>query len=277
MIRGRTLGPTCTFTPCSRGGSGAANTRRGPGCLRKQNWRANSAAGLTPPRGRSGHSNARGWPGGCSDEDTYRTDRMLIQASHDAPSRLRPPRHIRPRPFVSPACPPCTRADRDHQQDVVFADAAHAADSAGSGSLGCWAGWRGSAVVRCGPGRRPGAARRAAGKGRPSDGPRPADSAGGIWPRRRITAGQDSRNRIPPRGGPAGPGSSPSPWLICDARRLIMRLPPVDVEAVAALSRDHGAGTAGVPAVRAAGGPDGFVYVGEPVAGGSLHCGRRPG
>jgi len=88
MIRGRTLRPTCTFTPCSRGGSGAANTRRGPSCLRKQNWRTNSAAGLTPPRGRSGHSNATGWPGGFSEKGTYRPDPMLIRASHDAPSRL---------------------------------------------------------------------------------------------------------------------------------------------------------------------------------------------
>ena len=95
MIRGRPLGPTCTFTPCSRGGSGAANTRRGPSCLRKQNWRTNSAADPTPPRGRSGHSNATGWPGRLPEEGTYRPDRMLIQASHGAPSR--------PRPHATPA------------------------------------------------------------------------------------------------------------------------------------------------------------------------------
>jgi hypothetical protein len=68
MIRGRPLGPTRTFTPCSRGGSGAANTRRGPGCLRKRNWRTNSAAGPTPRPGRSGHCNATGWPGGFSEK-----------------------------------------------------------------------------------------------------------------------------------------------------------------------------------------------------------------
>ena len=90
MIRGRTLRPTRSFTPCSRGGSGAANTRRGPACLRKQNWRGNSAAGPTPRPGRYGHSSATGWPGGFSEEGTYRPDRMLIQASHDPPSRLRP-------------------------------------------------------------------------------------------------------------------------------------------------------------------------------------------
>jgi hypothetical protein len=103
MIRGRTLGPTSTFTPCSRGGSGAASTRRGPSCLRKQNWRTNSAAGLTPPRGRCGHSNATGWPGEFSEEGTYRPDRMLIQASHDAPSRLRPQDTSTRRLFASPA------------------------------------------------------------------------------------------------------------------------------------------------------------------------------
>jgi hypothetical protein len=104
MIRGRTLGPTRTFTPCSRGGSGAANTRRGPGCLRKQNWRTNSAAGPTPRPGRCGHSSATGWPGGFSEEGTYRPDRMLIRASDDAPSRLRPQGASAPPPFVSPAC-----------------------------------------------------------------------------------------------------------------------------------------------------------------------------
>ena len=103
MIRGGTLRPTRTFTPCSRGGSGAANTRRGPGCLRKQNWRTNSAAGPTSRPGRSGHSNATGWPGGFSEEGTYRPDRMLIQASHDAPSRLRPQDTSAPPPFASPA------------------------------------------------------------------------------------------------------------------------------------------------------------------------------
>ena len=77
----RTPGPTGTFTPCSRGGSGAVNTRRRPGCLRKQNRRTNSAAGPTPPRGRSGHFNATGWPGRFSEEGTYRPARMLIQAS----------------------------------------------------------------------------------------------------------------------------------------------------------------------------------------------------
>jgi hypothetical protein len=104
MIRGRALRPTRTFTPCSRGGSGAANTRRGPGCLRKQNWRTNSAAGPTPRPGRSGHSSATGWPGGFSEEGTYRPDRMLIRASDDAPSRLRPQGASAPPPFVSPAC-----------------------------------------------------------------------------------------------------------------------------------------------------------------------------
>jgi hypothetical protein len=74
----------------------------------EQNWRTNSAAGLTPPRGRCGHSNATGWPGEFSEEGTYRPDRMLIQASHDAPSRLRPHVTSAP-PFLSPACPPYTR------------------------------------------------------------------------------------------------------------------------------------------------------------------------
>lgn len=37
------------------------------------------------------------------------------------------------------------------------------------------------------------------------------------------------------------------PWLICDARHLIMCLPPVDVEAVAALSPDHGGWDGGRP------------------------------
>jgi hypothetical protein len=104
MIRGRTLRPTRTFTPCSRGGSGAANTRRGPGCLRLQNWRTNSAAGPTLRPGRSGHSNETGWPGGFSEGGTYRLDRMLIPASHDAPSRLRPQPTSAPPPFVSPVC-----------------------------------------------------------------------------------------------------------------------------------------------------------------------------
>lgn len=103
MIRGGTLRPTRTFTPCSRGGSGAANTLRGPGYLRKQNWRTNSAAGPTSRPGRSGHSNATGWPGGFSEEGTYRPDRMLIQASHDALSRLRPQDTSAPPPFASPA------------------------------------------------------------------------------------------------------------------------------------------------------------------------------
>src|SRR5690348_6693319 len=83
MIRGRTPRATRTFIPCSRGGSGPANTRRGPSCLRRQNWRTNSAAGPTSPPGRSGHSSATGWPGGFSEEGTYRPDRTLIQASHD--------------------------------------------------------------------------------------------------------------------------------------------------------------------------------------------------
>jgi hypothetical protein len=72
--------------------------------LRKQNWRTNSAAGPTPRPGRSGHSNATGWPGGFSEEGTYRPDRMLIQASHDAPSRLGPHAISAPPPFVSPVC-----------------------------------------------------------------------------------------------------------------------------------------------------------------------------
>ena len=103
MIRDRTLGPACTFTPCSRGGSGAANTRREPGCLRKQNWPVNSAAGPAPPRGRCGHSSATGWPGRFSEEGTYRPARMLIQASHDAPSRLRRTPHPRRRLHLRPA------------------------------------------------------------------------------------------------------------------------------------------------------------------------------
>ena len=109
MIRGRTLRPTCTFTPCSRGGSGAANTPRGPGCLRKQNWPVNSAASPTPPRGRSGHSNATDWPGRFSEEGTCRPDRMLIQASNDASSRLHPHAASAPPPSASRACPPYTR------------------------------------------------------------------------------------------------------------------------------------------------------------------------
>src|SRR6266496_1522312 len=58
MIRGGTLTlrPTRTFTPCSRGGSGSANIRRGPDCLRKQSWRTNSAAGPTPTPGTLGVS-----------------------------------------------------------------------------------------------------------------------------------------------------------------------------------------------------------------------------
>ena len=130
MIRGRTPGATCTFTPCSRGGSGAANTRRGPSCLRKQNWRTNSAAGATPPPGRSGHSNATGWPGGFSKEGTYRQGRMLIQASHDAPSRFCPQATSAPPPFVSPTLPPYSRVDKDGQQDVGSRTSAHAAPSA---------------------------------------------------------------------------------------------------------------------------------------------------
>jgi hypothetical protein len=122
MIRGRTLGPTRTFTPCSRGGSGAANTRRGPSCRRKQNWRTNSAAGPTPPPGRSGRSNATGWPGGFSEEGTYRPDRMLIQASHDAPSRLCPQATSGPAAVCISGLPPYSRVDRDHQRDVGFAD-----------------------------------------------------------------------------------------------------------------------------------------------------------
>jgi hypothetical protein len=122
MIRGRTLGPTSTFTPCSRGGSGAANTRRGPSCLRRQNWRTNSAAGLTPPRGHSGHSNATGWPGGFPEKGTYRPDPMFVKASHDAPSRL-----LRPPPFVISGLPPYSRVDRNHQQDVGSRTSASAA------------------------------------------------------------------------------------------------------------------------------------------------------
>jgi hypothetical protein len=119
MIRDRTLGPPCTFIPCSRGGSEAANTRLGPSCPRKQNWRTNSAAGPAPPRGRSGHSNATGWPGEFSEKGTYRPDRMLTKASHHAPSRLlRPAAASAPPPFASPACRPYTRADRNHQRDA---------------------------------------------------------------------------------------------------------------------------------------------------------------
>jgi hypothetical protein len=122
MIRGRALGPGCTFTPCSRDGSRAANTRRGPGCLRKRNWPMNSAAGPAPPRGRSGRSNAADWPGRSPEEGTYRPAQMLIQASRDAPSRLYPHAASAPPRSASPACPPYTRVNRDHQQDVVFAD-----------------------------------------------------------------------------------------------------------------------------------------------------------
>src|ERR1051325_10712174 len=46
--------------------------------------------GPAPPRGRSGHFTATGWPGRSSEEGTYRPGRMLIQASHDALSRLHP-------------------------------------------------------------------------------------------------------------------------------------------------------------------------------------------
>jgi hypothetical protein len=167
MIRGRTLGPTSTFTPCSRGGSGAASTRRGPSCLRKQNWRTNSAAGLTPPRGRCGHSNATGWPGEFSEEGTYRPDRMLIQASHDAPSRLRlhvtsaPPLYLRPalrtrgegpsavgcRPGWRPGVPrraqqsagdrpPCRQARAARQSPGSVADRAAAPGSPGAAIAG---------------------------------------------------------------------------------------------------------------------------------------------
>ena len=127
MTRGSTLRPTRIFTPCSHGGSGAANTRLGPSCLRKQNWRTNSAAGATPPPRRSGHSNATGWPGGSSKEDTYRQDRMLIQASHDAPSRFCPQATSAPRPFVSPTLPTYSRVDKDDQQDVGSRTSARAA------------------------------------------------------------------------------------------------------------------------------------------------------
>jgi len=120
MIQGSTPGPTGTFTRCSRGGSGTANTRRGPSYLRKQNWRTNSAAGPTPPRGRSGHSSATGWPGRSSEEGTYRPARMLIQASHDAPSGLRPQATSAPPGFIS-GVPPYPRVDRNHQQDLGFA------------------------------------------------------------------------------------------------------------------------------------------------------------
>jgi len=123
MIRDRTGGPGCTFTPCSRGGSGAANTRRGPCCRRKQNWRTNSAAGPAPPRGRSGHFTATGWPGRSSEEGTCRPGRMLIQASHDGPSRLCPDAASAPPPSASPARPPYMRVGRDHGAALVRAGA----------------------------------------------------------------------------------------------------------------------------------------------------------
>ena len=126
----RSPGPIGTFTPCSRGGSGAANTRRGPGCLQKQNWPVNSAAGPALPRGRSGHSTATGWPGRSSEKGTYRPAPMLIHASHDAPSRLHSHASVPPSAF--PACLPYTRVNRDHQQDVVFADV-RTCRAAGSG------------------------------------------------------------------------------------------------------------------------------------------------
>jgi len=45
---------------------------------------------------------------------------MLIQASHDAPSRLRPQDTSAPPPLHLRL--PYPRAGRDHQQDVDFAD-----------------------------------------------------------------------------------------------------------------------------------------------------------
>ena len=123
MIRARTLRPTRTSTPCSRGGSRAASTRREPSCPRKQNWQTNSAASPTPPPGRCGHSNATGWPGGFSDEGTYRPDRMLIQASHDAPSRrLRPPATSAPAAVCISGLPPHSRADRNISRMQVSRD-----------------------------------------------------------------------------------------------------------------------------------------------------------
>jgi len=113
MIRARTLRPTRTSTPCSRGGSRAASTRREPSCPRKQNWQTNSAASPTPPPGRCGHSNATGWPGGFSDEGTYRPDRMLI----------RPGRRLHLRPASALAGRP------EHQQDAGFAGRPHNAAS----------------------------------------------------------------------------------------------------------------------------------------------------
>ena len=125
MIRGRTFGPTCTFTPCSRSGSGAANTRRGPGCLRKQNWRTNSAAGPALPRGRFGHSSATGWPGRSSEQGMYRPARMLIHASRDGTVPPPPARRIRAAAVCISGRPPYTRVNRDHQQDLGSRTSAH--------------------------------------------------------------------------------------------------------------------------------------------------------
>ena len=167
MIRGRTLGPPSTFTPCSRGGSGAASTRRGPSCLRKQNWRTNSAAGLTPPRGRCGHSNATGWPEEFSEEGTYRPDRSssrLATMHHLASARTsRPPLrlHLRPalrtrrkgpsaggcRPGWRPGVPrraqqsagdrpPCRQARAARQSPGSVADRAAAPGSPGAAIAG---------------------------------------------------------------------------------------------------------------------------------------------